>query len=55
MAAACLFVGGKVEEQPKKLRDLLPVVHQLLQRIAGPETTASLEHGGHVRRVTAVL
>lgn len=35
MAAACLFVGGKVEEQPKKLFMLLPVVHQLKRKRAG--------------------
>jgi len=29
MAAACLFVAGKVEEQPKKLKDLLPVFYEM--------------------------
>eukprot|EP00040_Diaphanoeca_grandis_P017401 m.90620 g.90620 ORF g.90620 m.90620 type:complete len:365 (+) comp26412_c3_seq1:140-1234(+) len=32
MAGACLFVAGKVEEQPKKLTALLPVIHQLYPR-----------------------
>eukprot|EP00035_Acanthoeca_spectabilis_P040389 m.69483 g.69483 ORF g.69483 m.69483 type:complete len:344 (+) comp9968_c0_seq2:505-1536(+) len=36
MAAACLFVAGKVEEQPKKLRDLLPCVYQLYPRKSQP-------------------
>ena len=32
MATACLFVAGKVGEQPKKLRDMLKVVNQYLPR-----------------------
>lgn len=32
MAAACLFVAGKVEEQPKKLKDLLPVFYEMYPR-----------------------
>lgn len=39
MAVACLYVAGKVREQPKKLRDVLPFVYQLLPRYdqASPE------------------
>ena len=29
MAAACFYAGAKAEEQPKKLRDVLPLVHHL--------------------------
>eukprot|EP00038_Savillea_parva_P011345 m.196884 g.196884 ORF g.196884 m.196884 type:complete len:328 (+) comp19927_c0_seq1:462-1445(+) len=36
MAAACLFVAGKVEEQPKKLKDLLPCVFKLYPRKQQP-------------------
>ena len=32
MAAACLYLGGKVREQPKKLKDFLPQFHKLSPR-----------------------
>lgn len=32
MAAACLFVAGKVEEQPRKLSIMLPILHALISK-----------------------
>lgn len=32
MAAACLYLAGKVEEQPKKVKDLVPLVAKLRPR-----------------------
>lgn len=32
MAAACLFLAGKVGEQPKKIKPLISVLHQYLPR-----------------------
>ena len=32
MAATCLYLAGKVEEQPKKVKDIIPLVHKLRPR-----------------------
>eukprot|EP00041_Stephanoeca_diplocostata_P015948 m.309718 g.309718 ORF g.309718 m.309718 type:complete len:487 (+) comp20201_c0_seq4:251-1711(+) len=45
LAAACLFVAGKVEEQPKKLKDLLPWVYKYYPRKPGEPPRRSAELG----------
>jgi hypothetical protein len=32
MAAACLYLAGKVEEQPKKIKEFVPLVFKLRPR-----------------------
>eukprot|EP00039_Didymoeca_costata_P003383 m.67288 g.67288 ORF g.67288 m.67288 type:complete len:265 (-) comp11876_c0_seq1:158-952(-) len=57
MAIACLFVAGKVGEQPKKLKDLLPAVNQCLPRPYKQEQMMELRSRilGHERVLLASL
>jgi hypothetical protein len=38
MSAACLYLAGKVEEQPKKVKDLVPLLFKLRPRPETPMT-----------------
>ena len=42
MAATCLYLAGKAEEQPKKVKDIIPLVYKL-RSLHDPTITPQLE------------
>lgn len=43
MANACIFLSAKVEEHPKKIRDIINVFHHVIQKREGIENPEPID------------
>lgn len=48
MAAACLFLAAKVEEQPRKLEHVIKMVHKCLNQDTLETNTDVSTHGNKI-------